>query len=124
MMEALDEIDGFLLEPLDNSQAHKAFLKRIASEFPDDVLVLNQMKGTGRKVAFQWIKVNLTAAGVRALMEAVDHFQELLAFYTIRHQTIATLPDKVKYLLSIRDSVSEAELLTKIREAIEDGKEE
>jgi hypothetical protein len=124
MMELLTDIDGFLLEPLDSSKEHKVFLRNLAAKYPDDVMILNQMKGEGNKVAFQWIKIKVSTDGLRAIVDAVDHFQDFLAFYTLRHQTIATLPEKVKSLLSIRDSVSETELLAKIQDVMQDGKED
>lgn len=83
--------DAILIEPLTFDDNDKKFLKMIAKQYPDEIIILNEK--SGKKTAFQWIKIKTSDRGLLILLKIMAHFGDYLSYYGVRHQLISDFPE-------------------------------
>ena len=108
--------DGILLEPLKFSEGDRNFLNKLRKEFPEDILLLNELKGRGGKISFQWIRIEVSLSGIRSFLKIIDHFGDYIAIYKINHKIFSELPESFLQLKSFHKIISENEFLNKLEE--------
>ena len=113
----LNGVAGLLIEPLNFTEIDKKFVKALKNRYPEEILLLSERRGN--QVAFQWMKVSLSPSGVMAFIKICEHFKDYLAIYSYKQEIMTTLPEGLKKIISLKDNVSEHELLEIIQEVIE-----
>lgn len=108
--------DGILIEPLKFYEKDRKFLNNLRKEFPDDILLLSELKGREGKISYQWIKINISMKGLRSFLKLINHFGDYIAIYKVDHQIISELPESFLKLLSLNKNISENEFKIKLEE--------
>ena len=118
MVISFADLDGFLLEPLKFDENDKKFLKNLKKASPEEIIILNELKGRGGKISYQWIKIRITLKGLIILLKVLNHFGDYIAIYKLNHQIISELPKSFLELLSLNKVISENEIIFKLEELI------
>lgn len=112
------DLDGILLEPLKFDENDKKFLKNLKKFFSSEIIILNELKGRGGKISYQWIKIGITLNGLKILLKILNHFGDYIAIYRLNHQVVSALPKSFLELVSLSKLISESELNLKLEEFI------
>ena len=102
--------EGILIEPLRFNEHDKKFLKELKNEFEKDIIILNETKGRGGKIYYQWIKINVSVNGLKALLKIIKYYGEYLTIYKINHHIKSNFPKTFLELLVLYNNISEGDL--------------
>ncbi len=112
------QLDGILLEPLRFDENDKKFFKNLKNEFPEEITILNEIKGRGGRISYQWIKIETTLIGLKVFLKTLNHFGDYIAIYRLNHQIISDFPKSFLELLTLSKIISENELDLKLEKII------
>ncbi|KKL76854.1 hypothetical protein LCGC14_2040720 [marine sediment metagenome] len=93
-------------------------MKNLKKESTEDIIILNELKGRGRKISYQWIKIRVTLKGLIILLKVLNHFGDYITIHKLNHQIISELPKSFLELLSLNKIILENELKSKLEELI------